>query len=192
MKWGSRMDASSPKVSRRLLLKSAVAVAVTAAIAGPIAVVRSSGYVYFARSPLRALSTWQAVVVDAAAGRVLAADRPGDPTILSPHDVDVVGFVDAYVAGMPADLRRDLLRLVAYVEHVAPLACGFASRFSRLAPADQDHVLAAMQESHVDLLRGGFDALKSLLYMGYYRDPRTWAIVDYDGPWIDRPKGGWW
>lgn len=186
------MDAPSRSFSRRLLLKSAVAVTVTTAIAGPIAIVRSSGYVYSAREPLRALSTWQAVVVDAAAARILAPDRTGDAAIPSPRDVDVVGFVDAYVAGMPADLRRDLLRLVAYVEHMAPLACGLGSRFSRLAPADQDRVLAAMQESHVDLLRGGFDALKSLLFMGYYRDPRTWAIVDYDGPWIHRPKGGWW
>ena len=43
-----------------------------------------------------------------------------------------------------------------------------------------------------DLLRGAFDGLKSLVFMGYYRDPRTWRILGYDGPRVNRPDEGWW
>jgi hypothetical protein len=186
----SRRSGGRP-VSRRALLRAGVAIAVTAAIGGPLAIARSSGYAFVPKAPLRALSIWQAVVVEHAAARVLRSDREGDPSVPTPRDLDVVGFVDVYVAELPRDLRRDLLRLLAYLEHVAPLARGFVSRFSRLAPSDQDRVLSALEASDVDLLRGGFEALKALLVMAYYRDPRTWAIAGYDGPWVDRPKGGW-
>jgi len=27
--------------------------------------------------------------------------------------------------------------------------------------------------------------------MGYYRDPRTWGVLGYDGPLMNRPEGGW-
>jgi hypothetical protein len=74
---------------------------------------------------------------------------------------------------------------------MAPLGAGFASRFTRLPPESQDRVLAGLESSSVDLLRGAFDGLKSLVFMGYYRDPRTWAILRYDGPLVNRPDAGW-
>jgi hypothetical protein len=52
-------------------------------------------------------------------------------------------------------------------------------------------VLASVEASSSDLLRAGFDGLKSLVFMGYYRDPRTWGILGYDGPLVNRPRGGW-
>ncbi|MGH7296060.1 MAG: hypothetical protein ACRELB_14050, partial [Polyangiaceae bacterium] len=101
------------------------------------------------------------------------------------------GFVDGWVARMPARMRRDLGRLLGYVEHVAPLGVACSSRFTRLGAADQDSVLASLEASSVDLLRAGFDGLRSLVFLGYYRDARTWAIVGYDGPLVGRPSGGW-
>ena len=189
--------AREPRVSRRAVLRAGIALAVTTAIAAPLAMARARGYTLAGRaalSPLRTLSVWQAVVVEHAAARVLQSDAEetsGPGSVPSPRDVDVVGFVDAYVAELPKDLRRDLLRLLAYLEHVAPIASGHTARFTRLGPAEQDRVLAGLEASQVGLLRGGFEALKSLLFMGYYRDPRTWAIAGYDGPWVDRPHGGW-
>lgn len=182
-------------LSRRGLLRAGVALAITTAIAGPLAMARSRGYSLARgddRAPLRTLSVWQAVVVEAAAARVIQSDRaPGDPSVPTTREVDVLGFVDGYVGELPKVLERDLLRLLAYLEHVAPLASGHVARFSKLGPVEQDHVLAGLESSQVDLLRGGFEALKALLFMGYYRDSRTWAIAGYDGPWIDRPLGGW-
>jgi hypothetical protein len=92
---------------------------------------------------------------------------------------------------MPERLRRDLGRFLAYLEHVAPLAAGHSSRFTRLGPEAQDAVLASIEASRHDLLRAGFDGLKSLVFIGYYRDVRTWSLVGYDGPLVGRPGGGW-
>ena len=87
---------------------------------------------------------------------------------------------------MPAPMRRDLSRVLLYLEQVAPLTVGLASRFTRLSPADQDRVLGALEMSSVVLLRGAFSGMKSLVFMGYYRDPRTWRVIGYDGPWLRR------
>ena len=125
----------------------------------------------------------QLVVLTHLARRVCAADREG---VVTSDEVDVVGFVDAYVARMPARTRRDLTLFLGLIEHVAPLRIGALRRFSRLPPADQDRVLAALESSPVSLfggrVRGAFAGLKALLFMGYYRDPRTWPAIGYPGP----------
>jgi hypothetical protein len=182
--------AAASTTRRRFLQIAAGAVlAASSAVAG----LRTRGYdVAAARAArLQALSPWQLVVVEHLARRIAAPDRPDDRSIPTPDDTDVAGFVDAYVARMPAALRRDLSRCFAYVEHVAPLRSGLAARFTRLGPDAQDRVLAALEASDQDLLRGAFSGLKSLVFMGYYRDPRTWSILQYDGPLVDRPEGGW-
>ncbi len=92
---------------------------------------------------------------------------------------------------MHPGLKRDLGRFLGYLEHLAPAAVGLGSRFSRLDAADQDRVLASLESSSSDLLRAGFEGLKSLVFMGYYRDPRTWSILGYDGPMVGRPARGW-
>jgi hypothetical protein len=175
---------------RRFLAFAAGAVAIAS---GGIAAVRTRGYVVpgDVAAKLEALAPWQYVVVQAIARRIAAPDRE-DASIPTPDETGVASFVDGYVARLPAPLRRDLLRALAFVEHLAPLAAGCASRFTRLDPADQDRVLASLEASSQDLLRGAFDGLKSLVFMGYYRDPRTWRILSYDGPRVNRPDDGWW
>ncbi len=159
---------------------------------GAVALVRTRGYVVpeAVLAKLEALNAWQYVVVQHVARRIAAPDR-ADPTIPTTDEADVVGFVDGYVARVPPAVRRDLLRALAFVEHLAPLGVGLTSRFTRLPPEDQDRVLASLESNAQDLLRGAFDGLKSLVFMGYYRDPRTWAILRYDGPLLNRPVNGW-
>ena len=159
---------------------------------GAIAAVRTRGYEVGPEvaSKLRSLSPWQYVLVQHVARRIAAPDRD-DPSIPTADATDVAGFVDGYVAGMPPPLRRDLLRAFAFVEHLAPVAVGCGSRFTRLSPADQDRVLASLESSSQDLLRGAFEGLKALVFMGYYRDARTWKILGYEGPLVHRPEGGW-
>ena len=101
---------------------------------------------------------------------------------MTPDEVGVTAFVESYVAAMPARLQRDFRRFLRFVEQVAPLGVGFASRFTKLTAADQDAVLASLESHSNELLRGGFDAVKAALFMGYYRDPRTWSILGYEGP----------
>jgi hypothetical protein len=143
------------------------------------------------RDKLVALSPWQWVFAVHVARRIAAPDRPDDASIPTTDEVDVAGFMDAYIARMPRALRRDLLRGFVYVEHVAPLGLGLLKRFSGLSPEDQDRVLLSLETSQNPLLRGAFEGLKSLVFMGYYRDARTWSIIGYEGPLIRRPKGGW-
>jgi len=88
-------------------------------------------------------------------------------------------------------MRQDLSRFLSFLEHLAPLGSGFASRFTRLSPAAQDQVLEALGTSSIALVRAGFEAVKALVFMGYYRDVRTWPIVGYDGPLVGRPVQGW-
>ena len=151
---------------------------------GAIAVVRTRGYDVpkDVADRLKTLAPWQYVVLSAVARRIAAVDAEDAP---SADDVGVAEFLDGYLANMPDALRRDFLRLLAFVEHVAPLGCKLASRFTRLPAADQDRVLAWMESNSEGMLRGGFDALKSCVFMGYYRDPRTWKIIGYAGPFVD-------
>jgi hypothetical protein len=179
------------KLSRRRLLAGAAAVLILGGSA--VAVVRTRGYALPAGKVTLLLSPWQFVVVQHAARRIAAPDRPAaeDPNIPSADDLEVASFVDAWLSRMHPRIQRDLGRFLAYLEHLAPVAAGYASRFTRLAPADQDRVLASVEASSSDLLRAGFEGLKSLVFMGYYRDARTWAVVGYDGPLVGRPPGGW-
>lgn len=142
---------------------------------------------------MRALSAWQVAAVDALANRMCAADVPYDAPFAppSPRDVEVVEFVDAFVAGSERALRRDLLAAIGALEHAFPMLAGYARRFSSLSAEQQDRVLRAMETSSIDLVRGAFAGLKSVVMMGYYRDPRTWGVIGYDGPLIGRPDGGW-
>jgi hypothetical protein len=130
-------------------------------------------------------------VVEHAARRIAAPDV-GDASVPSADEVDVASFVDAYVGTMPTRMRGDLMLMLAYLEHVAPVALGLSSRFTHLPPGAQDDVLASLESSPKEMLSAGFAGLKALVFMGYYRDPRTWKIMGYDGPLVKRPLMGWW
>lgn len=182
---------------RRFLSRTARAGLALATMSGAsvCALVRTSGYVVDpARAArLRALAPWQLVVVDALADRFCAADvPPSDPGAPpTPREVGVSEFVDAFLAEAESDVRRECLALFGLVEHAYPLSCGHARRFSALSTAAQDDVLRKMAGSASVLLRGAFAGCKSLFMMGYYRDPRTWGVLGYDGPRKGRPEGGW-
>jgi hypothetical protein len=177
-----------PTFGRRRVLQAAAAAALIACGAAAAAV-RTSGYAVPAGRRLVALRAWQFVVVQQVAARITAPDHASAP---SADDVDVVGFVDDYMAQASGAIRRDVGRLLACIEHLAPLGVGLVARFSRLGPAAQDRVLESLESSSNDLLRAGFEGIKALVFMGYYRDPRTWSIVSYDGPLVGRPPGGTW
>lgn len=180
------------RLPRRRLLRAGLAFAVLAAAGSVVALVRTRGYHLSDEraKKLVALSPWQLILVEHVARRIAAPDVQG-PAIPSADDTDVAGFVDQYVSHLPARMRHDLTSLFGFVEHVAPLSLRLSARFTRLSPADQDRVLASLESADEGIFRGAFAALKALVFMGYYRDPRTWAIPGYDGPYVGRPEGGW-
>ena len=172
------------RVSRRRALATVGAALV--AVSTTVAIVRTRGYEVpkEVAERLRVLSPWQYVVLAAVARRIAAPDVE-DGSVPTSDDVGVAAFVDGYLEKLPDAMRRDFLRLLAFVEQLAPMVgCRLASRFSRLGAADQDRVLAWLESNSEGLLRGGFDGLKSSVFMGYYRDPRTWKIIGYPGPFV--------
>jgi hypothetical protein len=171
---------------RRRWRRRTLAFGALAALSGGVAWVRTGGYALddATASRLVSLAPWQYVVVEHLARRIVAPDQPGDATIPSADDVGVASFLDAYLAGMRPSLRRDLLHMLGVVEHLAPFAAGHAHRFTELAPTAQDEVLRSLEASRFDLLRAGFDGLKSLVMMGYWRDARTWTLIGYPGPLV--------
>jgi ABC-type amino acid transport substrate-binding protein len=138
-----------------------------------LAVVRTRGYDVprAITDKLAVLAPWQYVVIGAFGARALAPER-----------ADVAGFADGYLVDLAAADRRDLLAFVAYLEHGAPLSLGKLERFSRLSPDDQDRVLASLEQSSVELLRAGFQGLKALAMMAYYRTDASWKALGYGGP----------
>ncbi len=141
---------------------------------------------------LLSFSGWQYLVVAHVARRMTAPDAIGvaaGAALPSADELDVAGFIDQRVAAMRPKVRGDLLSCIGIVEHVSPLAKGYTRRFTNLAPEDQDAVLASLEASDSSLMRCGFEGLKALCFMGYYRDPRTWAVLGYEGPWV-AAKGG--
>jgi hypothetical protein len=190
-----RTDDAAPQspaaaLSRRKWLRSLVVGGTLSAVGATVALVRTGGYDLSSdiSNALRVLAPWQFVVMRAVARRMVATD--GAQGVPSPDDVGVAVFIDDYLDGMAAPLRRDFLRLLRYVEHLAPIAAGFASRFTSLSAEEQDDVLRGLEASRFDQLRAGFQALKSMAMMGYYRDPRTFAILDYRGPLVPLPVEG--
>jgi hypothetical protein len=178
------------KLPRRHLLTGVVGAAL--AICGAaVAIARTGGYALPPGHRLAVLAPWQVVVVQHAARRIAAPDREADASIPTVDDLDIATFVDGWMGRMPARLRRDLGRFLVYLEHVAPIGVGLFARFTRLDPREQDRVLASLERSSSDLLRAGFDGLRSLVLMGYYRAPQTWRLIGYDGPLVGRPPSGW-
>jgi hypothetical protein len=140
---------------------------------GGLALIRASGYAVggdVARQ-LKLLKPWQYVVVTAFGRRVLW-----------PETADVGLFIDGYMVGLADKDRDDLLHFITYLEQIAPLADGHVSRFSSLGPETQDSVLASLERSPVHLLRAGFEALKAMTDMAYYRLPKSWPRIGYGGP----------
>ena len=177
------VTASRP-LARRKWLGSLLVGGTLAVVGGAVALVRTGSYGVSpgARTALRVLDPWQYVVLRAVARRIVAADRAqGVP---SPDEVGVTEFIDDYLVEMRPDLRRDFLRLLRYVEQLAPFGSGFTGRFTELDEGEQDEVLLGLEASRFDQLRAGFQALKSLVMMGYYRDVRTFSILGYGGPFL--------
>jgi hypothetical protein len=131
---------------------------------------------------LRALTPKEYLVLMAAARRILAPDGADAP----PVDDRVGLFVDGYLAGLDADLRGDVRALLSLVEHGSGPFRLRVSRFTHMRAAEQDAALADWQASRLAVRRRGFQALRTLAFLGYYRDDRTWALLGYAGPLLPR------
>ena len=143
----------SARVTRRKLLRASISLGALGLAGGIVALVRTRGYDLpdSVRAKLLALEPAHYLVVQHLARRVCTPDEAG---VVTRDEMDVAGFVDAYVAGMPRRMRSDHFGFLVYVEQLAPAAVGKTSRFTHLTVHEQDEVLASLESSRHDLLRG--------------------------------------
>ncbi len=176
------------RMGRRKWLQSLIIGGSLGVFGGLVALVRTSGYSLdpAVRQQLRFLAPWEFLLVRDLARRLVAPDRSSG--VVAPDEVGVAEFVDRYVSEMRPSLRVDLQRMLRFVEQLAPIRSGSLRRFTDLSAADQDAVLSALESIGIDHLRAGFQSIKGLIMMGYYRDPRTFRILGYGGPLIVAPE----
>ncbi len=179
---GLKLGAMVNPISRRRFLRRSLVGAALLAVAGTVGR-HLSGYTIDERLRLRVLSPKQYLVLAAACRRLLAADEPG---AVSVDEVETALSIDRYLAELPRELQRELAGLLELLEHTPFLFQLRPSRFSRLDAAAQDRVLEDWESSRLPFRRGCFQALKSLAMVGYYGDPRAYAVLDYTGPMIQR------
>jgi hypothetical protein len=135
---------------------------------------------------LEVLSPKEYLVLAAVARRICASDG-GTPAMPTSDDTGVALFVDGYLARLEPHLRSDVKALLQLVEHG-----GFfrlrALRFTRMSSEEQDAMLADWETSRLAVRRQGFQALKTMCLLGYWRDDRTWAALGYTGPMVKRAR----
>jgi hypothetical protein len=134
---------------------------------------------------LRAFSAREYVIFRAAARRILAPDENGVP---SADELGVAEYADAWLSEADEWTRKDFSRLLSMVEHGTPFFGRFRKRFTDLPKEAQDEYLSHLSQSSIAIVRQGMAGLKSLCLMGYYRDARSWAILGYEGPIVQK---GW-
>jgi D-cysteine desulfhydrase len=134
---------------------------------------------------LKALTPKEYLILEAIVRRMLAPDRPDAP---SAEVVGAAQFADAYLARLDAGSRADVRALLHLVEHGSgPFRLGL-TRFSRMSPEEQDATLADWEHSRLAIRRRGFQAMKMLAMLGYWRADVTWPLIGYTGPILPRPR----
>jgi hypothetical protein len=132
---------------------------------------------------LHFLTSKEYLVMNQVAARLLGGGSgPGVGT----EDVDVAAYVDRFIAGLDPDMQGQLRLLFRVFEHGTYLFDLRRRRFTRLDPEEQDRYLEGWMRSTLGARRLVFRGLKALAALGYYRDPRTWSALGYDGPWLGR------
>ena len=125
---------------------------------------------------LRVLGAKEFAVFTAAAARICVGST-------GPSAPEIATFVDGYLTYVPPAVQRDVRSLLLLLEHSQfPRA-----KFTRLSADAQDAVLSSWQTSALALKRQGFQALKTLAFLGHYRDARTWQTIGYSGPMLAVP-----
>jgi hypothetical protein len=132
---------------------------------------------------LQFLDPREYAIINAVAERLLGAVGEIGP---EPQQIDVATNVDAVVAAWDTEAQGQLRTILRVFEHGTYLFDLRRKRFTRLAAAAQDQYLAGWMNSTLGVRRVVFRALKLLVAAGFYREPRAWTRIGYDGPWLGR------
>lgn len=160
-------------LSRRRFLKAGLSVGVGLAAlahgvaAGAVEAPPAVSYKYLGEVEVR--------VLDKLRSLLLPNEKAGLP---SSDDVQVMRNLDAQMGQLGPKARDDLSLAIRGLEYGTLLSF---SRFSRLDDAAAHKQLAAWQKGAF-FKRGIVATIKSFVLLGYWRDPRTFSFLEYDGP----------
>jgi len=133
---------------------------------------------------LKILSPKEALIFLVAARRLVAADGPDAPPL---DELSALRFVDGYLAKLSEPMRDDVKALIMLVEHGSGVFRGSTKRFTSMSIDEQDACLRDWESSRLVVRRQGFQALKTMALLAYWRDDRTWVLLGYGGPLVKRP-----
>lgn len=135
---------------------------------------------------------WIEAILASVMERMCRYDHDGMPP---PDECGALEKTLAFVDGMPAETRRELQSLLVLIE-LSPYVLGpRRGRFSRLEGAYRDATLQLWEQSDLPPQRAGFNAIKSVVMMGYWSGPETWSSIGYsvaDNPGVPEPQQSDW
>jgi len=111
------------------------------------------------------------------AGRIVPEIREMDPDGISRF----FGIVDGALGGRPRKARRQFGAFLGVVRWLGLPRWGMP--FERLDDDRQDRVLRWLQRCPVRVLRQGFWALRTIVFMAYYGQPEVWPSLGYEPRW---------
>lgn len=88
-----------------------------------------------------------------------------------------LAIVDGALMDREPAVRRKLATFLGVLRRAPVLRYG--RPFEKLSAERQDAVLAWFEDCPVGLLRAGFWGLKAMVFMGYYGQPETNALIGY-------------
>lgn len=96
----------------------------------------------------------------------------------------IAGGVALAVGALSAASQKevtDLFALLTFAPTRVAVA-GVSARWDQASVADIEGFLRRWQESRVDLLKSGYQALHDLVLGAWYADPQSWTAIGYPGP----------
>lgn len=118
--------------------------------------------------------------------RMVETGEAAAPAVRRTGAIDVI---DGLVGGLDPAISAPLPMLLRAVEWGPPLFERRLSRFTRLAPEEQDAALRGWMTSRLALRRQGFLALRNLAFVGYWSQRETWPLIGYAGPLLGGAEG---
>lgn len=108
-----------------------------------------------------------------------------DTDLVPTESVPVLANIDHLFAVLDKKLLGDLSLGIRLFEYAPLVTSGHFSRFTRLDDTSAIAYIEAWQNGN-SIQRGIVTTIKKLVYACYWREEKTWAAVEFDGPVSDR------
>ena len=172
-------SATSPRISRRTLLKAGIAGGAALLLARWL--YRSTTTPQSTSTPYGALDAGARAIVAAIAPVMLADALPAnDPVFLQ----QTVAGVEQAIAGLPPAVRKEVDQLFALLSFAPTraLIAGIWSPWDEASAASIGAFLDRWRGSRLALLRSAYGALHQLVFAAWYGNSNAWPAIGYGGP----------